>query len=182
MKYYKKIEIDYYEEIVADTLNYLKTQKPDIYNLTSGVTYYVLELDEFKKFCPKLDLGFKRYGMKCKFAASFFMKQNGDTPIHIDNYKGGEARINIPILNTKGTLTRFYTGGEFQEMIHPLTGVKFLKLISTKTIKFADMVETDQPTVIRINEPHDVLMDVKNIPRIVLTLGFDKDPIFFLED
>jgi len=182
MKYYKKIEIDYYDDIVADTLNYLITQKPDIYNLTSGVTYYVVDLIEFNKYCPKLNLGFKRYNMECKFAALFFMKKNGDTPIHIDNYKGGEARINIPILNTKGTVTRFYTGGEFQEMIHPITGVKFLKLINTKTIKFANMVEINEPTVIRINEPHDVIMDIKNSPRIMLTLGFNIDPIYMLED
>jgi hypothetical protein len=182
MKYYKKIEIDYYDEIVSDTLNYLKNQKPNIYNRTIDATYYVLDLDEFKKFCPKIDLGFERYGIVCNFAVAFVMKTNRDIQVHIDNYPHGDTRINIPILNTKGTMTRFYTGGEFKEMINPITKIRSLKITNISTIKFADMVEIDQPTVIRINEPHSVYMDMANSPRITLTLGFDKDPVFLLED
>ena len=45
MQYYKKIEIDYFDEIVSDTLKYLKEQKPDIYNKTINATYYVLDLN-----------------------------------------------------------------------------------------------------------------------------------------
>lgn len=182
MKYYKKIEIDYYDDIVADTLSYLKNQKPDIYNRKIDATYYVLDLDEFKKFCPKLDLGFQKYEIVCNFAVAFVMNTNRDNSIHIDNYPYGNTRINIPILNTKGTITTFYTGGTFQEIINPITNIKHFKLTDIRTIRRADIVEINQPTVIRVNEPHSVHMDIKNSPRITLTLGFDKDPIFLLED
>jgi hypothetical protein len=182
MKYYKKIEIDYYDEIVSDTLNYLRNQKPNIYNRTIDATYYVLDLDEFKKFCPKIDLGFERYGIVCNFAVAFVMKTSQDTPIHVDDYPRGDTRINIPILNTKGTITKFYTGGKFKEIINPITKIRFLANTNKSTIKVADMVQINQPTIIRVNEPHSVSMYLNESPRITLSLGFDKDPVFLLED
>jgi hypothetical protein len=182
MKYYKKIEIDFYNEVVSDTLNYLKNQKPDIYNRKINATYYILDINEFKKFCPKLDLAFARYGIVCDFAVAFVMKTTSNSPLHVDNYSKGDARINIPILNTKGTLTRFYTGGTFKEIVNPITKVPALTLKNIDGLKRVDSVEIDQATVIRVNEPHDILMNTNNSPRITLTLGFDKDPIFLLED
>jgi len=182
MKYYKKIEIDFYDEIINDTLNYLKNHKPDIYNREINATYYILDLAEFKKFCPKIDLAFARYGIVCDFAVAFVMKTNGDSPLHIDNYARGDARINLPILNTKGTHTRFYTGGIFREIINPITKIPALSLKAPAGLKRVDSVEIDQATVIRVNEPHDISMDMFNSPRITLSLGFDKDPVFLLED
>jgi hypothetical protein len=182
MQYYKKIDIDFYDEIVEDTLQYLKEQKPDIYNKTLEATYYVLDLNEFKKHCPKLDLGFAKYNLICNFAVAFVMHNSMDVKIHIDNYSMGIARINIPILNTKNTFTRFFTGGEFTKMTNPLTNITALRITGPKDLLYVDKVEIDQATVIRVNEPHDIVKLNKEIPRITLTLGFDKDPVFLLED
>jgi len=184
MQYYKKIEIDYFDEIVSDTLKYLKEQKPDIYNKTIEATFYVLDLNEFKKHCPKLNLGFARYDLICNYAVAFVMHKTTDVKIHIDNYnnKNMNARINIPILNTKNTFTRFFTGGEFTKITNPFTNVTALRLTGPKDLKYVDKVEIDKTTVIRVNEPHDIVKLNKEIPRITLTLGFDKDPVFLLED
>ena len=182
MRYYKKIDIDFYDEVVNDTISYLKNQKPDIYNRKINATYYILDINEFKEFCPKLDLAFSRYNIICDFAVAFVMKTNSDAPLHIDNYTRGDARINIPILNTKGTYTRFYTGGIFKEIVNPITKVPALSLTSINGLKRVDSVEIDQATVIRVNKPHDIFMDINNSPRITLTLGFNKDPVFLLED
>lgn len=181
MLYYKKIEIDFYDEIVADTLKYLKEQKSDIYNRTIQATYYVLDLDEFKKNCPKLDLAFARYDLVCNFAVAFVMYNSSHAKIHVDNYNNN-ARINIPILNTIGTYTRFYTGGSFKQIRNPDTNVPSLALASVTNLKQVDKVEIDSPTVIRVNEPHDVVMNSSYAPRITLTLGFDRDPIFLLDE
>jgi hypothetical protein len=184
MQYYKKIEIDYFDEIVFDTLKYLKEQKLDIYNKTIQATYYVLDLNEFKKHCPKLDLGFERYDLICNYAVAFVMHKTSDVKIHIDNYKykNVNARINIPILNTQNTFTRFYTGGIFASVTNPLTNITALRLTDFNGLKLVDKVEIDKPTVMRVNEPHDILKLNSEIPRITLTLGFDKDPVFLLED
>lgn len=181
MKYYKKIDIDFYDDIVSDTLSYLKEQKPEIYNREINATYYVLDLVDFKKYCPKLDAGFARYGLVCNFAVAYVMYKNSDTSIHVDGYPYGNARINLPILNVNGTFTRFYSGGEFIRVVNPITKVGAFKLTGIKDLRFLDKVEIDKPTVLLVNEPHDVIMDIRNPPRITLSLGFDKDPIFLLD-
>jgi hypothetical protein len=182
MIYYKKIEIDYYDEVIADTLNYLRNQRPEIYNRTINATYYILDINEFKKYCPKLDLAFQRYDIVCNFVVAFVMKKNSDTPLHVDNYAGGNARINLPILNTEGSYTRFYTGGEFTKVINPVTKVPALVIKAFNGLKMVDRVEITQATVIRVNEPHDIALNPNTNHRITLTLGFDRDPIFLLED
>jgi hypothetical protein len=182
MNYYKKIDIDFYDDIVADTLTYLKEQKPDIYNKKIAATYYVLELDEFKKHCPKLDLGFAKYDLICNFAVAFVMHKTSDVKLHIDRYNMGKARINLPILNTHNTFTRFYTGGTFTKVTNPLTNITALRLTGIDGLTLVDKVEIDKTTVMLVTEPHDILKLNSEIPRITLTLGFDKDPAFLLED
>jgi hypothetical protein len=179
MKYYKKIDIDFYDEIIQDTLAYLKNQRPDVFD--SPVKYNVLNIEEFKRYCPKLDLGFARYNLTCNFASAVVSHKTSDIPIHVDTFKGG-SRINLPILNTKNTFTRFYSGGEFTYFINPVTGVSYSKISRIDNLKLVDKVEIDQATVMRIHEPHDVKLLNSKIPRITLTLGFDKDPVFLLED
>ena len=187
MNYYKKIDIDFYDEIVKDTLSYLLNQKPDIYyrNVNKAGSFNILDLEEFKKFCPKLDLGFAKYNLVCNLAVAFVLYNNEQTNIHIDVYKPTHkniTRINIPILNTKNTFTRFYSGGEFSLVTNPITGITSYKLTGITGLKLVDKVEIDKPTVIKVNEPHDVKIDLKNVPRITLSLGFDIDPVFLLDD
>ena len=55
-------------------------------------------------------------------------------------------------------------------------------LISGEGLKKVGEVEIDQSTVIRVNEPHMITMNPNNNPRITLTLGFNKDPVFLLVD
>lgn len=182
MQYYKKIEIDYFDEIVSDTLKYLKEQKPNIYSKTIAATYYVLDLNEFKHHCTKLDLSFAKYDLICNFAVAFVMHRTSDVRLHIDSYSMGDARINIPILNTKNTFTRFYTGGKFTKITNPITNITSLRLSGYQELQCVDKVEIDKPTVMRVNEPHDILKLNSEIPRITLTLGFNKDPVFLLDD
>jgi hypothetical protein len=182
MQYYKKIEIDYFDEIVADTLKYLKEHKPNIYNKTIEATYYVLDLDEFKKYCPKLDLGFVRYDLICNFAVAFVMNKTSDVKVHIDRYTLGKARINLPIINTNNTFTRFYTGGNFTPYTNPLTNITSMQINDFDNLILVDKVEIDKATVMLVNQPHDILKVNTARPRITLTLGFDRDPAFLLED
>lgn len=182
MKYYKKIDIDFYDEIVQDTLNYLKNQRPDIYNKSSQANYYLINVKDLKKYCPKLDLGFARYNIVCNFAAAFVIHFTHNARVHVDDYPFGAARINIPIINTKNTFTRFYTGGEFTKFVNAETTLHSSILSGFDTLKFVEQVEIDQATVVRVNEPHNVIKLNREIPRITLTLGFDKDPVFLLED
>jgi len=182
MRYYKKINIDYYDEVVSDALNYIKQHKPDVYNRTNDASYYLLDVDDFKKHCPKLDLSFAKFNIVCNFVVAFVMNKTTDVSIHVDNYTRGDARINIPLLNTAKTKTRFFTGGHYKKVINPITNIEHMKLESINGLTYMDGVEIDRATVIRVNEPHDIIMYTESSPRSTLSLGFDKDPVFLLED
>lgn len=182
MRYYKKINIDYYNDIVTDSLNYIKEKTPDIYNRKIDASYYLLDVVDFKKHCPKLDLAFSKFDIVCNFVVAFVMNRTSDVSVHVDNYPRGDARINIPLLNTSKTKTRFFTGGVYKKVINPITNIEHMKLESNSGLKYIDGVEIDQATVIRVNEPHDIIMYSTASPRITLSLGFDKDPVFLLED
>jgi hypothetical protein len=109
------------------------------------------------------------------------MTQNSHSPIHVDGYPQS-ARINLPLLNCKGSKTVFYSGGEFNKRtFNSKTSIGAWILSGTAGIRTADSVEIDAPTVVLVNEPHAVLMSELS-PRITLSLGFDKDPIFLLKD
>jgi hypothetical protein len=181
MQYYKKIDIDFYDDIVNDAVDYLKTHKPDIYSRTTNTTYHPLDVTEFKKYCTKLDAGFSKYGLTCNWVVVYVMTQNSHSPIHVDGYPQS-ARINLPLLNCKGSKTVFYSGGEFNKRtFNSKTSIGAWLLSRIAGIRTADSVEIDGPTVVLVNEPHSVLMS-EHAPRITLSLGFDKDPVFLLED
>lgn len=180
MQYFKKIEIDFFEEIVAGTLSFLKTVVPNIYNREYDTTYYPLDLEKLLEFCPELKTAFDRYSLTCTFAVAYVMYNNNHSIIHIDKFIH-DARINIPIINCKGTKTMFFSGGEYELIHNPRTQTNAKKLKSSTNLKLVDSIEIDSPVVIRVNEPHTVIMNVNNAPRITLSLGFDKDPVFLLD-
>jgi hypothetical protein len=180
MLYFRKIEIDSYQEIVDGALTYLKTAAPDIYNRTYDTTYYPLNLEKLLEYCPELETAFDRYSLKCNLAVAYVMYTNSHSTIHVDNFYHS-ARINIPLVNCIGTRTLFFSGGEYADVHNPLTLTNAKKIKSHTDLRLVNNVEIDTATVVRVNEPHSVIM-TKYAPRITLSLGFDKDPAFLLED
>lgn len=181
MHYFKKIEIDSYQEILNGALRYLKIEEPNVYNRIEDTTYYPLNLEKLIVYCPQLLTAFDRYSLKCNVAVAYVMYSNAHSIIHVDKFYH-DARINLPLLNCQGTKTIFFSGGEYELVHNPLTLTNAKKIKSFKGLSYHTHVEIDGPTVLRVNEPHTVVMHNKNAPRITLSLGFDKDPIFLLED
>lgn len=179
--YFKKIQIHSYQEIIDGALNYLKTEVPDVYNRTHNTTYYPLDFKKLLEYCPKLESAFDEYSIKCNMAVAYIMYNNTHSTIHIDKFHH-DARINIPLLNCIGTKTIFFSGGEYEIVQNPLTKTNAKRLKSLNGIKVVTQVEIDDTTVIRVNEPHTVIMKAEQSPRITLSLGFDKDPVFLLAD
>ena len=175
--YYRKIKIDYLSEIITKCLSYVKTQE-DIYFQKTVGAYRNLNFDELIDCCPELLTAFDRYNIKCTYAATFVTYQNLGIFPHRD---GGndQARINIPLENCKNTFTEFYEGGQPHVYVNPLT-----KIIATRIVdaRLVDQVEIDQATVIRVKAPHSVKMDEDHFPRVTITIGFDRDPVFLLDE
>ena len=176
--YYKKIEIDHLDIIKIKCLEYVKTQA-DIYYNPQG-SYLNLNFTELVAYCPELLTAFNQYDIVCTYAAAFVTYSNSEVLVHIDD-GNDQARINIPLENCKNTFTGFYKGGMPLSYINKTTGTIATRFIGPG-ITLIDQVEIDQATVIRVKAPHSVQMDEAHAPRVTLTIGFNRDPVFLLDE
>ena len=175
--YYQKIEIDYLDQIMTKCLAYVKTQE-DIYFQKQVGAYRNLNFNELITACPELSTAFDRYDIKCTYSASFILYTTAGNFVHIDAGTD-QARINIPLENCQNTFTEFYEGGKSLSYTNSVTGTTATRIIGAKLV---DQVEIDQATVIRVKAAHSVRMDENHAPRVTLTLGFDRDPVFLLDN
>jgi hypothetical protein len=174
--YYRKIEIDHLDIIKIKCLEYIKTQV-DIYYNPKG-SYLNLNFRELTEYCPEVLTAFNRYDIVCTYAAAFIVYRNSDMIVHVDA-GNDQARINIPLENCSNTFTEFYTGGEPLSFVNKITGTTATRMVGSG-VTLVDKVEIDQATVIRVKAPHMVKMDELRSPRLTLTLGFNRDPVFLL--
>ena len=176
MLYYKYLEIDNFEIIQQKTLEYLKLN-----NIFDQQKFHWVQFDDLIKFCPELHTAFDRYSIKPCGAAAIVSKTKY-LDIHIDSvpYK---CRINIPIANCQGSKTLFFEGGEF-DVMYTHNGLPYFKLkpSSIPTLKQVAEVEIIKPTVIRVHVPHRVITNLERIPRVTLSIKFDVDPEFLLNN
>ena len=180
MIYYKPIELEYYPIIVQKCLTYIKTIDKAYNRLLPMASWYDLSLMKLIKECPEIVLAFKKYKLQPVMAAAYVMYDTTHTSIHVDAFNA-QARINLPLLNCKNTYTNFYKSeNEPIEWINPDSGAVSYKAVGDYTL--VDRVEIKQATIIRTKVLHSVDLPIGNpVPRITLTLGFDKDPVYLLE-
>jgi hypothetical protein len=107
------------------------------------------------------------------------MWNNKDSVVHKD-YTDSIGRINIPLLNCNGTYTMFYENVKSKRLILP-TGAPFYMTTNKDYIE-ADRVEINEPTIIKVCDAHNVIMNEHSAPRITLTLACTPDAGLLLED
>jgi hypothetical protein len=180
MKYFKEIEIDHYDVVVQKSLDFIKS-KPVIYHRLLGVaSWFNLDIKEMLIPVPELNFAFSKFNLRPIMVSAYVMYDPKNTSIHTDFYPS-QARINIPLLNCAGTYTRFFTNVKTEKWINPDSGIPSFRAINDDYCLAAE-VEMKQATVLRTSTPHTVYMPKDNpVPRITLTIGFDKDPVFLLE-
>jgi hypothetical protein len=180
MIYYKPIELEYYPIIVHKCLTYIKTIDK-IYNKElPNSSWYDLNFITLIKECPEIELAFEKYQLKPIMAAAYVMYDKTHTSVHSDEFYS-QARINLPLLNCKNTYTNFYESkNEPVKWVNPESGTMSYNVVGDYTL--VDRVEITQATIIRTKVLHSVDLPIGNpVPRITLTLGFDKDPVFLLD-
>jgi hypothetical protein len=179
MIYYKKIPLDYFDIIVFKALDYVK-QHDEIYYKKKEASFYPLNTDELLSICPEINLAFAKYNLVCNYAAIYITYKTSDNYVHVDDWHH-KARINLPLLNCKDTSTNFYSNVKTERLVNPNSGLEKYRVINTDYV-LSDSVEIDSATVIMTSEGHKVVMNTTNAPRITLTLGFDKDPVFLIHN
>jgi hypothetical protein len=181
MLYYKPIELENYDLIIKKSLAYVKADEHIFNRSVPNASWYRLDALKFKLACPEIVSAFKKYNIEIVMAAVYIMYHPRHSYIHRDD-DISEARINLPLLNCDNTYTNFYEGeGDLIRQVNPDTGTGFYSI--TNKIRFVDRIEIKQATVIRTSALHSVVLPISNpVPRITLTLGMDKDPIYFLSE
>ena len=179
MIYYRKININHYEDIISKSLNFVRSANGIFERANKNSSYYGIDVDELLIVCPEISQAFGVYGLSCDYAAAFVMYGPEDCKIHIDGYHK-KARINLPLINCSNTFTNFYTNVKVEQKAKPY-GHSLVAI--NNDCELADQVEVDQAVVLRTSAPHFVVLPETNpVPRITLTLGFDPDPVFLLDE
>jgi len=99
--------------------------------------------------------------------------------IHIDEDTYSKCRINIPVLNCENTETKFYTTDIEPITIHQSNGVS-LKKINQQNCIYVDSYYLTQAVIFRNTEPHQVVVNHDNMPRISCSIGFFEDIEYLL--
>ena len=113
-------------------------------------------------------------------------KENAD--LHIDELPV-TAKINIPILNTRDTINRWYdVPQDLLDATEPILnhfGKKFynFKNIDYTKLKLVGEIELLNPIVFNSQIAHNIILgEHSQFPRIVLSCTFFKEPLHYLQD
>jgi hypothetical protein len=175
MIYYKKFDIPGHKQLSKEGLDFV-SKRPEIYNRLRRINLMRVNLEEAKKELPSLEI-FKYLDLEVKNVYFYVMYTNSNTVIHTDDWPT-DARINLPVLNCEGSKLQFWSGVEYVEFTNA-AGYK-MHISNGKTGSIQAETEIDMPTVIRVNEPHNVVMGPKS-PRITLSVDFTVCPSFLLK-
>lgn len=179
MKYWKQLELTNLDLIISKSLEFLRTHTPHMLKQNFKGAFIPLKPYRFLQNIPEIEESLKEHGLFVEDANIYVMWNNKDSVVHKD-YTDSIGRINIPLLNCAGTYTTFYENVHSKRLVLP-TGAPFY-MTTNKDYVEVDRVEIIKPTIIRVCDGHNVLMDDANAPRITLTLACTPDAGLLLDD
>ena len=178
MIFYKKLDIDNHMRLTKEAHDFVLSHS-NIYNRSAKINLITANLNDALSAMPSLNI-FNYLNIKITKVLFFVLYDNKQCGIHSDSWTNS-ARINVPVLNCKDSVLEFWSGVEWYSVINAQgTSVNIGK---DGTGKLECNVVIDRPTVISVNAPHRVVMkNDSKIPRITLSLDFDRCPSFLLTD
>jgi len=188
MIYWKKVSAGDYKNYVPKVLKYFyEVNLPNkVLGSVSHISWNPVPFADITTYFPELLLGIEIYG-PIKNATILLLTSDSGT-LHIDDttvgYNAGvQARLNIPISNTAGSLTAFYTGLEQYPFKMAFSGGSKTWSMKLKySLTPVTTVELVEPTILRTIEPHAVFGRNAKFPRVVLTISFEEDVVKYLEE
>jgi hypothetical protein len=179
-KYYARFDMLHGDIIRKKTLEFLKKTRERYIT-----TFYAFNYKEFVEHVPEIEQAFDHHGMRVVQINGFIMNTYADADAHKDP-TAAPIRVNVPILNTVGTLTQFWEpkspSVQMQKKILP-NNVTY-EYYDYDDLVLMDQVEIDEPILIRPREIHSVnfLSKQNPTPRITLTLILDPLPYHYFPD
>lgn len=166
MKYYKFLDLEF--EHVTEKLKNFYLKNEDMFK-TFWTDISMLNLmNDF----PELQEMFNPLDITIKTVA-FVKTTKPVTEIHRD-YTTYKTRINLPVLNCELTETKFYTTNKEPEKLLLPNGITYL-CFKDEDCTQVDSLCLSKPTLIKIQELHQVCSNNPNLPRVSCTIGFQED-------
>ena len=116
MVFYKQFYLASFDTIKAKAQKYFQTWQ----SLPVGFT--LLNKEQFLNVCPEIEKELQQHDIEIKNIGVYITYTQEHSKVHIDyiNPNWNQCRLNIPILNTEGSTTEFYTGGNYKEIIQDM--------------------------------------------------------------
>lgn len=190
LKPYHQLECpDELQKIISDkTVDFLKTKTDFFTRLDELSLWNKLNSLDFVRHVPELVKYFQGFNLKLKEVALTVCNNNNNANLHIDELPV-VAKVNFPILNTKGSLNVWYSvPDDLMAEVNPIFnkfGAAYYDLTAvdlTKCKKIAE-VEVLKPVVFNSQIAHTINMSgCQAFPRLVLTCMFFNEPVDFLKE
>lgn len=166
--YYKYLDLNF--EPVAEKIRKFLEKRPEL--LSDELGSWIMAPREIIKEVPEIITLFKPLGLDIVMIGFFVMNYKVGT-IHIDK-TDIPIRINFPILNCENTETRYFeTIGESSDKVQ-VNGNGFYQFSEEQCV-VVDSFKLTQAVAMRVLEPHQVLVNHDNFPRISCTVAFKQD-------
>jgi hypothetical protein len=157
MKCYKKLHCDDMGKISDGIYNFLSVNTTILQDCQPG--WHFVDLKKLLSTVPELQEYFHSLKLIPRHSAVTMVLDNNSLPVHSDE-PPVIAKINMPVLNTKGWSNRWFDGDQLID----------------------ELVDQAQPIVFNSQIPHSVVQsgEVK-IPRIVASFTFHNEPVELLK-
>ena len=172
---YKLLDLEY-KHVAENILNYTNEFKMDLQSIRF---WHTVKTEHFLKAIPELQEMFDPMNLTVIDVGILYTQETSGV-IHVDT--GPEtSRINIPILNCENTVTNFYKN-HGKTMVKYLPNGKSYTYIDPNSCTLIEQYTLTQPTVIRVDIPHQVNVINPALPRIVCTVFFKENIDYLLEN
>lgn len=176
MKYFKYLNDDI-QELTSQLRKYV-LNRPDIYN-RRNYNWRTVNHDELHSSVPQIKEFLKKYDCGYRHGAFFVTWDQTSGTIHHDDYPT-ETRFIVPVLNCENTETMFYKSSAAAIPKH--NGLVPLFLYNEDQCVPVDSYFLTKAVILRIHQPHKVILHQAIYPRISFTFAADKDMTHLLED
>jgi hypothetical protein len=177
LKYWKRFALTHLEAIQAKALKFALA----LPNIASGRVWIGLDMKAFRRAVPELTIALAKHQVSAPYAAIIAVTNPDGMTKHVDAVGPGVmARLNIPLLNCEGSITEFYTYPHEPILVHTIGGVPYMELEYPDQCVKVDEVELNQPTLLRVSEPHRVVNVSNKLPRLALSIQLSPDPVRWL--
>lgn len=178
MKYWRRIAFDY--EPAAAKLRSWVQNNPSWQNGDTG-SWKDLTSHWVKENLPELAKACQQQGWDLDYTA-LFVSSYRHGAIHVDADVNHHARILFPVWNTENTYTRFHVCSQPPSFTRQPNGVSWLRCDSQYCTMVDQLTISQGAVVFRNDQPHQVVSENSQNPRVTCTVAVKQDLTYLLDE